>query len=112
MNPHDDRPQRARFEDMARADIVSELAAVHARLRLAKIDLCEAIASDDQSEVKRLMVRTTKLQAAAERAQAVLSARAEQRRAARAVGTSFIAQARRELPPEAFRRILDAALAA
>jgi len=100
---HNDRRPPVDLAVASRADLVAELHAAEARLRIAKTDLMKAQRHGNVDEVYRLRERISRLKTAVQRIRVELTRRREQFK------DEFVRVARRELDPQTFARIEAAA---
>lgn len=96
--------RHAPLSSLTRLEVVGELHAVEARLRIAKCDYAKA---HDPNERERLRERVSRLKTAMQRIRMELAARAEQRR----IEDDFVRIARQRLDREVFESIYNAAAA-
>lgn len=102
---HNDRRPPVDIRTLTKADLVAELHAAEARLRISKTDLMNAQRYGNVDEAYRLRERISRLKTAVQRIRVELTRRHEQAKA------DFVAVARRELDPQTFARIEAAAAA-
>lgn len=100
--PHD---RHAPLSSLSRIEVVGELHAVEARLRITKCDYAKAT---DPNERERLRERVSRLKTAVQRIRVELAARAEARR----VEDAFVRVARQRLDSATFEELHEAAVAA